>query len=342
MRKLYTFFILTAGFSTGACNSYEDSFNRQINSTGLYVANSGSNTISQFAVDPKSGTLNDLGAVAAGTSPVSIAVNPAGTFAYAVNNGSNDVYVYSVNKTTRKLAYVSSATAGTTPQSIAFHASGSWAFVSNAGSKDISRYSIDSTSGALTSLGAAQTTVNTPGGIAVQDNALFSAISDMPEVRLFLITAATGALTASTTGTPATTSQSVTLRSSGSIYHIYVPVANGTIARSSSATWATLVTVTAGTNPVHIAFNPDNSRALAANYDSGDISIYSVSSGVLTLAATKSACTNPTQILFSQATFAHVVCRGENKVNAYTVGTDSLSLVGSYATGTLPLGITSY
>jgi YVTN family beta-propeller protein len=114
-----------------ACTSYEDAFNRNLDSTGLYITNSSSNTVSQFAADPKSGILNDLGTVAAGTTPVYVAVNAAGTFAYVVNSGSNDVYVYSINTKTRKLAFASSVATGTLPRMIGLHSGGKFAYVVN-------------------------------------------------------------------------------------------------------------------------------------------------------------------------------------------------------------------
>lgn len=56
MKRLSFALITVVAVFTG-CKSYEDSFNRNLNSTGLYVANSASNTISMFAADPKSGKL---------------------------------------------------------------------------------------------------------------------------------------------------------------------------------------------------------------------------------------------------------------------------------------------
>jgi DNA-binding beta-propeller fold protein YncE len=65
--------------------------------------------------------LTSLGAaVAAGTSPVSVTVDPSGKFAYAANYGSSDVSAYSINTTTGVLTSLGAAVAaGTTPYSVA-------------------------------------------------------------------------------------------------------------------------------------------------------------------------------------------------------------------------------
>jgi DNA-binding beta-propeller fold protein YncE len=63
------------------------------------VTNSGSNDVSIYTIDATTGALTSMGTVAAGTDPVSVAVDPAGKFAYATNTGSNDVSKYSIGST---------------------------------------------------------------------------------------------------------------------------------------------------------------------------------------------------------------------------------------------------
>src|SRR5690348_15242045 len=51
-----------------------------------YVANKGSNNVSAFTIDPRTGALTAVGSpAAAGTSPLSVAVDPTGKFAYVAN-----------------------------------------------------------------------------------------------------------------------------------------------------------------------------------------------------------------------------------------------------------------
>jgi 6-phosphogluconolactonase len=333
-----------------ACTSYEDAFNRNLDSTGLYITNSSSNTVSQFAADPKSGILNDLGTVAAGTTPVYVAVNAAGTFAYVVNSGSNDVYIYSINKKTRKLAFASSVATGTLPRMIVFHGNGNLAFVVNETDDTVSRFSVDSASGALTSLGAATaTTAGTSRAIALINNLLFVADSGANALKLFDITAATGALAAN--GTAATDNLTggaipISMAISGrTAPYVYVPCANNTLEYFPVTAWdATLATsqVATGTTPAAMALSPDRSAAFVSNSGASSLSAYTLSSGVPTAAGTISTCTTPGQMLINSSGFGYLVCNGDNTVRAYSVSGASLSLINSYAVGTAPTSVAAY
>jgi 6-phosphogluconolactonase len=56
-----------------------------------------------------------MGTIAAGTGPISVAVDPAGKFAYVTNSGSNDVSMYTINATTGALTSIGTIAAGTGP-----------------------------------------------------------------------------------------------------------------------------------------------------------------------------------------------------------------------------------
>lgn len=326
------------------CKSYEDSFNRNKNSNGLYITNSGSNTVSQFAVDPLTSKLTDLGTVSAGTNPVFVTVNSAGTFAYVVNSASNDIYVYSISKATRKLTKTSSIAAGTTPRMIVFHRGGNYAYVLNQGSADISKFIVSSTTGELTSLGATTAAAGTPVAIALYTDYAVVARSDTNQLMLFDINTSTGAITADATPTATTTGNplGVTISDSGT-GHIYAPAANGTIERVPVAAWPTpAAAVAAGTTPAYIALNGTASRAFVSNYGAGTISQYTVASGVLTNVGTVTACTNPAQIRVDSADYVYLVCGGENKVQLYSTTSTTMSLVESYPVGTTPTSIGGY
>ncbi|HNL54119.1 MAG TPA: hypothetical protein PKI36_06865, partial [Turneriella sp.] len=104
----------------------------------------------------------------------------------------------------------------------------------------------------------------------------------------------------------------------------------------------TKYTIAAGNNPVFVAVNSDRTTALVSNSGSGNVSVFSMSSGTLTAAGTVTACTTPAQIHINSSNFAYLVCNGENKVNAYSVSGSSLNLVGSYSTGTQPTSVAGY
>jgi len=338
------------GLLLAACTSYEEVFNRNLDSTGLYVTNSSSNTVSQFAVDPKSGILNDLGTVAAGTTPVYVAVNSAGTFAYVVNSGSNDVYVYSINKKTRKLTFVSSAATGTLPRMLVFHGNGSLAFVVNETDDTISRFSVDATTGALTSLGAATaTTAGTSRAIALINNLLFVADSGANALKLFDITVATGALAGN--GTAATdnlTGGAIPVSiaiSGGTAPYVYVPCANNTLEYFPLTAWdATLATsqVATGTTPAAVAITPDRSAAFVSNSGASSLSAYTLANGAPTAAGTISTCSTPGQMLITSQGYAYLVCNGDNTVRAHSVSGASLTLIKTYPVGSAPTSVAAY
>ena len=57
--------------------------------------------------------------VAAGTLPISLAIDPAGQFAYAANDNSGDISAYAVDSTTGALSFIGNFAAGNKPRSIA-------------------------------------------------------------------------------------------------------------------------------------------------------------------------------------------------------------------------------
>lgn len=66
-----------------------------------YVANTGSNNVSMFAIDGITGALTSLGApVVAGLNPASITVDVSGRRAYVANRGSNDVTAFTIDVNT--------------------------------------------------------------------------------------------------------------------------------------------------------------------------------------------------------------------------------------------------
>jgi DNA-binding beta-propeller fold protein YncE len=110
----------------------------------VYVANSGSNDVSQFdvgaggALAPKSPAT-----VAAGGVPAFVAVSPDGDHVYVANNGSDDVSQYDVGAG-GALAPKSPATvaAGPNPFGIAVSPDGNSVYVTNALSDTVSQYDV--------------------------------------------------------------------------------------------------------------------------------------------------------------------------------------------------------
>lgn len=124
-----------------------------------YVTDSGNtypgehNNVAMFSINATTGTLTSMGAIAAGTDPLSVAVDPTGKFAYVANSSSNDVSMYTIDATTGTLTSVGLTAAGTGPVSAAVDPTGKFVYVANNGSNNVSMYTIDASTGQLTSIG---------------------------------------------------------------------------------------------------------------------------------------------------------------------------------------------
>ena len=119
----------------------------------LYVMNRIGKTVSLYKIDPRYGSISTPEGqcgeqIPAGETPISMAINPEGTFAYVADTRSNVVYVYSVDPTSGMLERVGEPVpAGIGPVWIAMHPSGQFAYVANLNSNDISIYRVLDTGG---------------------------------------------------------------------------------------------------------------------------------------------------------------------------------------------------
>jgi 6-phosphogluconolactonase (cycloisomerase 2 family) len=127
----------------------------------LYVANSGSNDISGFAicdiasVNPNTcltptGQLTPItgSPFSAGIQPVFIAVNPLYDGVYAVDYGSNEISMFKWAPDTGGLSVLSPATisTGLAPTWAQVHPDGAWVYVANNGGTTVSIYSVGESS----------------------------------------------------------------------------------------------------------------------------------------------------------------------------------------------------
>jgi len=89
----------------------------------VYAANSGSNDVSAFSIDPYNGVLIPVGGspYPAGTAPSSVTVDSSGKFVYVTNASSNNISGYSINQSTGALSTISGSpfATGSGPVSIA-------------------------------------------------------------------------------------------------------------------------------------------------------------------------------------------------------------------------------
>jgi DNA-binding beta-propeller fold protein YncE len=149
----------------------------------VYVANGSSNTVSMYEMDATTGILTPLATptVATGTTPASIIINPAGTFAYVMNYQSNTVSMYAINASTGILTALSTPTVatGTSPSSIIINPAGTFAYVANTQNATVSMYAINATTGILSPLATPTVaTGNFPRSIAVNHAGTFAYVAN--------------------------------------------------------------------------------------------------------------------------------------------------------------------
>jgi YVTN family beta-propeller protein len=210
-----------------------------------------SSLVSMFTINATTGVLTSIGAIDAGITPASVAVDPSGRFAYAASNAfsvgeTGNVFMYTINATTGALTSIGTIAAGTSPSSVAVDPSGKFAYVANADSNTVSMYTINATTGALTSIGTIGAGLR-PRSVAVDPSGKFAYVANggSNDVSMYAINATTGALTS-------------------------------------------IGTIAAGTSPSSVAVDPSGKFAYVANYFSNSISMYTIdaTTGALTLIGT--------------------------------------------------------
>jgi 6-phosphogluconolactonase len=126
----------------------------------LFVANSGSNSVSIFsaciqmttACPSANGTLSQISGSpvgSSGTHPVSFIIDPAVDFVYTVDNGSFQVSQYHYNSATGALTLMSpsAVSTGANPLSGGITSDGQWVFVPNNGGSSVSSFSLQVAAG---------------------------------------------------------------------------------------------------------------------------------------------------------------------------------------------------
>ncbi len=243
----------------------------------VYVANSGSNNVSQYTIGLGSGALLPMSpaTVAAGTNPYSVTVDPSGKYVYVANEGSSNISQYTIG-TGGALTPMSPATvaAGTNPYSITVTTGASgqeYAYVANSNSTNlagnsssISQYTIGA-GGALLPMSPATVAAGTnPVSVVVDKSGLYAYVANFGSTTVSQFTIGTGgALTAMT---PAT--------------------------------------VAAGTNPYSITVDPSNQFVYVANYGGYNVSQYTIGAGgvlaPIASATTTAAGTHPISVITAQ------------------------------------------
>ena len=270
--------------------------------------------VSAYHIHATTGALEPVAGspFAAGLSPQSVTVNPAGTFAYVANGGDNNVSVYRINATTGVLSPVAGSpfAAGFSPQSVTVNLAGTFAYVANKHDRTISAYHINAATGALAPVvGSPFVEGVSPVSVAINPASTFAYVANSGgTISAYRINATTGALT-QIHGSPFAT----------------------------------------GKNPTSIAINPAGTLAYVTN-DSGTISAYRINAatGALTAIAGSPFAEwkgeQPSSITVNPAgTFAYVTNTGADNVAVYSINatTGALTSIGSpFAVGVAPQSLT--
>ena len=260
-----------------------------------YVANSGSDTISQYTI--VGGALTAMtkapATVSAGNAPNSIAVyrSVTATYAYVANLGSNDIWQYSIG-TDGALSKISATNpvAGSAPSSITINiaASGtSYAYVANSGNDTVSQYTIGN-DGVLdvTSLKPVPAGKK-PRCIAIHPSGEYAYVvnSGSDDIWQYAIDKTNGALSKiSTVSLPGSAPYSITITAATASGPYYAYVANSggsnvsqyTIDKQNGNLNTMAAAVSAGTTPYSVAVDPSGKYAYVANSGSGNISQYTI------------------------------------------------------------------
>jgi 6-phosphogluconolactonase (cycloisomerase 2 family) len=266
-----------------------------------YVANSESQTISAFTIDPGTGTLTPIAGSpfpAGGAHPWSVASPPSGKFLYVLNYATRDISIFGIDASTGALTTTSGLpcpTGGTYPTWISIEPTGRFIYVADSAMNVVSGFAINATTGALTPFaGSPFSTGISPVSIAIDPSGKFAyaANAGSHSLSAFAIDAVTGLLS-TVPGSPfsvgGTSPTTVGVDPSGK----YVYVTNGASDNISafaidSASGALAVVpgspfASGGTAPAFVALDPSGKFAYAANAGA-TISAFAIAaaSGVLT------------------------------------------------------------
>jgi 6-phosphogluconolactonase len=317
----------------------------------VYVANSGSNSVSAYRV-LGTGALTSIDVpVATGNGPVSVAADPKGTFLYVVDISSNDVLAFRIGESGVLTSSGPPAAAGSFAFSAIVEPSGRFGYVANASSNDISEFLIDST-GALTligSTGAGPTCVPSDGNchrsIAADPTGRFvyATASGTGEISAYSISE-TGALTEIGAPVIGTYPFSITVEPTGRFVYVANLGGNNVAAYSiGPAGILTLIGMADAAAPGSVAADPKGKFLYVAS--SGFSTVYAFkigSTGELSLIGTSNLSGFSSAIAVDpKGKFVYVTDLTSNRVTAFAIGAKgALTSIGSFATGTNPYALT--
>jgi 6-phosphogluconolactonase len=320
-----------------------------------YVANWGSNTVSQFNISA-GGMLTSMTtpAVPSGQYPVSLAVDPQGVFAFVLNAAT--IRAYTIDAKTGALTQTScnaagtDCNAGTAPASIVVDPSGSFVYVpTNQG--EISEYQINRTSGALTLIGSVPAG-HVPMAMAFnpQGNVAYVVNEADNTVWAYTLNTSTGALKELAIANTGNSPQAVAVDPlSPNQNFLYVTNnVDDTVSIFDTApdgAPSPLGTVSTGNSPLSIVLDVAGKFAYVANSSDNTVSEYTINGGALTSPGIIRARNTPIALALGGGAaavsytpkFVYVTNGPADTVSQYVVNASGglNALAGTAATGTI-------
>ena len=273
-------------------------------------------------------------AVATGTTPAAVAINPASGNVYVANSGAASVSAYSNSLTALTGSPIS---VGTTPVSVAVDPVTSTVYVANKGSNNITvidETSTDANAAATVTVGSA------PVAIAVNpvSNKVYVANNTGNSVSVY--NENTGTVAATILLSPATTPYAIAIDPSNNT--IYVADANGYVSQisgSANTLTASIVTgsQTGATNQQAIAVNPVTHNVYVANYNAASVTPITGCPSACAAGTALTAGTNPSALTVNPTTGDVYVADSGNA--AFTVIANGASLGTFTGLCTTPSGV---
>jgi 6-phosphogluconolactonase len=321
----------------------------QQNASLAFVANTSSNTISAFQVDPISGKLFPVAGSPFPTDsgPEFLAVDASSKFLFVGNSGSQTVSAFQIDAASGALTPVpgSPFVTGARPEGVTVDPMGRFVFVGNQASSSISAFSIG-TNGALAPVPGSPFAANSPfqlainpsGTILFANNFPDSTVSDLNTVSAFQI-GTTGSLTA-VPGSPFPTANSSGFASavglvadSGgrflfvadhmaqAIVPFNINPTNGALTPASTLpTPPASCEVSCHNNPLRLAVHPNDQFVYATNVQAGTVSVFGIITGGLSPIAEFPTGQHPFGVaLDSKGSFLYIVNKLDNNISAFSV-----------------------
>jgi phospholipase C/DNA-binding beta-propeller fold protein YncE len=155
----------------------------------LYIANGGTNDISIFAVDSRSGRLSSVGSPIStgGANPAALAHDPQARFLFAANQDSNNVSAFRVNQTTGALTAVTGSpfVSGNRPTALLVDTTGGYLFNINSGTNELWTYSVHPATGALTKISVTPLAATSPTQLVMDNSGRFLYVADSGSERIY-------------------------------------------------------------------------------------------------------------------------------------------------------------